>query len=64
MKRVYYTIEKSINENMWILWRNTEGKHTFGSYRVYAGESKKEVQRVLRIIKLVNNVMKKGVIGI
>lgn len=48
MKRVYYTIEKSTLENKWILWRNTEGKNSCGSYRVYTGDTKVEVERFKR----------------
>ena len=47
-KKVYYTIEKSIKENKWILWRNTEGRYSCGCYRVYTGDTKKEVERFKR----------------
>lgn len=50
-KKVYYTIEKSIKENKWILWRNTEGRYSCGCYRVYTGDTKKEVQEKLKELK-------------
>lgn len=51
MKRVYYTIEKSIIENKWILWRNVEGRYSFGCYRVYDSEFKKDVKEKFKEIK-------------
>lgn len=50
-KKVYYTIEKSRIENKWILWRNTEGRNSLGCYRVYTGDTKKEVQEKLKELK-------------
>ena len=50
-KKVYYTIEKSIKENKWILWRNTEGSHSFGCYRIYDSEFKKDVKEKLKSLK-------------
>lgn len=56
MKRVYYTIEKSRIENKWILWRNTEGSHSFGCYRAYTGDTKKEVKLKLEGIKFLDSL--------
>lgn len=50
-KKVYYTIEKSRIENKWILWRNTEGRYSYGCYRIYTGDTKKEVQEKLKQLK-------------
>ena len=50
-KKVYYTIEKSRFNNMWILWKNTEGKNTCGCYKMYQDISKAKVKTYLRKYK-------------
>lgn len=53
-KKVYYTIEKSINENVWILWKNTEREKGCSCRRIFTGGTKKECKEYLKAYKNVS----------